>query len=114
MNHINYVLAIVVFCIGLYGVLVKRNLIKKILGLAILAHSVNLLFVLFGYKKDGVAPIFVKGAENANFVDPLPQAIVLTAIVIDLAVLALVVTIAIRIYQKFKTFDITEIRNLKG
>lgn len=110
---INYFLVFVLFGIGLYGVLVKKNIVKKILGLAIFTYAVNLFFVLIGYKAGAAAPIFAVGSE-ANFVDPLPQAIVLTAIVIDLAILALAVAIALRIYEKHGTFDITEIRNLKG
>ncbi|MDI6756950.1 MAG: sodium:proton antiporter [Endomicrobiia bacterium] len=110
---INYFLVFVLFGVGLYGVLVKKNIVKKILGLAIFTYAVNLFFVLIGYKAGGAAPIFAVGSE-ANFVDPLPQAIVLTAIVIDLAILALAVAIALRIYEKHGTFDITEIRNLKG
>lgn len=111
---INYILAFILFSVGLYGVLVKKNIVKKILGIAIITYSINMFFILIGYKKDGMAPIFTKGENLANFVDPLPQAIVLTSIVIDLAVLALAVSIAIRIYEKFGTFDITEIKNLKG
>jgi len=59
-------------------------------------------------------PIEVKGIEYVKFVDPLPQALVLTAIVIGLATTALLVGIAIRIYQKYGTFDIEKIRKLKG
>ena len=54
------------------------------------------------------------GQQVVNIVDPLPQALVLTAIVISLAVTALVVAIAIRIYDRYRTFDITKIRRLQG
>jgi len=62
----------------------------------------------------GRAPILSKTEEILNIVDPIPQALVLTSIVIGLAVTALVVAIAIRIYEKYGTFDITKIRRLKG
>jgi len=62
----------------------------------------------------GRAPIHSQDQVILNVVDPLPQALVLTAIVIGLAVTALIAAIAIRVYEKYKTFDITKIRRLKG
>lgn len=109
-----YLLCALLFAIGLYGVLVKRNLIKIIIGLIIMEYAIFLLFAIIGYRKGGTAPIITQGFENAIFVDPLPQALVLTAIVIGLATTALIVSIAVRIYQKYGTFDIREIRRLKG
>ena len=73
-----------------------------------------LFLVLFGYKTRGRSPLFDADQEIANMVDPLPQALVLTSIVIGLATTALMVGIAIRIYEKYGTFDITKIRKLKG
>lgn len=109
-----FILVILMFLIGLYGVLSKRNLIKIIIGLAIMEYSVNLFLILVGYIKNGEAPILVGGRVQKIFVDPLPQAMVLTAIVIGLATTALLLAIAIRIYKKYGTFDIREIKNLKG
>lgn len=109
-----YLLCLALFMIGLYCVLRKRNIIKIIIGLIIIEYAVNLFFVLLGYRMEGRAPIFSPDQEIAVMVDPLPQALVLTSIVIGLAVTALVVGIAIRIYEKYATFDITEIRRLKG
>ena len=104
----------VLFCIGLYCVLRKRNIIKIIIGLGIIEYAINLFFVLVGYRTHGRAPILAKGQIIKDMVDPLPQALVLTSIVIGLAVTALLVAIAIRIYEKYGTFDITKIRRLKG
>lgn len=109
-----YILCLVLFCIGLYCVLRKRNIIKIVIGLGIIEYAVNLFFVLVGYRTQGRAPILAKSQEIVNMVDPLPQALVLTAIVIGLAVTALIVAIAIRLYEKYGTFDITKIRRLKG
>jgi multicomponent Na+:H+ antiporter subunit C len=109
-----YILCLVLFCIGLYAVLRKRNIIKIIIGLGIIEYAVNLFFVLIGYRTHGRAPILAKDQNILNMVDPLPQALVLTSIVIGLAVTALLVAIAIRIYEKYGTFDITKIRRLKG
>jgi multisubunit Na+/H+ antiporter MnhC subunit len=76
--------------------------------------SIFLFLVLIGYSDNGVAPIIIKGEEQFIFVDPLPQAMVLTAIVIGLATNAMLLSIAIRIYRKYKTFDVRQINNLKG
>jgi len=100
--------------VGIYCVLRKRNLIKIIIGIIIAGYAVNLFFVLAGYRIDGRAPIYSQDQAIANMVDPLPQALVLTAIVIGLAVTAMMVAIAIRIYEKYGTFDITKIRKLHG
>jgi len=109
-----YILCLALFCIGLYCVLRKRNIIKIIVGLGIIEYAVNLFFVLVGYREHGRAPILAKDQEILNMVDPIPQALVLTSIVIGLAVTALIVAIAIRIFEKYGTFDITKIRRLRG
>ncbi len=109
-----YLLCILLFLIGLYGVVTKRNLIKIVIGLAIMEYSVNLFLILVGYVKGGTAPILSRNLTKLVFVDPLPQAMVLTAIVIGLATTALLLAIAIRLYRKYNTFDIREIKNLKG
>lgn len=111
---IEYILCLVLFCIGLYCVLRKRNIIKIVIGLGIIEYAVNLFLVLVGYRMYGRAPVLAKDQIVSNIVDPLPQALVLTAIVINLAVTALIVAIAIRIYEKYGTFDITKIKRLRG
>ncbi len=109
-----YLLCLLLFCIGLYGVLRKRNLVKIIIGLGIIEYSMNLFFVLLGYRYHGRAPIEAQDQNILNMVDPLPQALVLTSIVIGLAVTALIISIAVRLYEKYGTFDITKIKKLKG
>lgn len=109
-----YFLCLILFCIGLYCILRKRNIIKIIIGLGIIQYAVNLFFILSGYRIHGRAPILDKTREITGMVDPLVQAIVLTAIVVGLATTALIVAIAIRLYEKYGTFDITKIRKLKG
>ncbi len=110
-----FLLAIILFSIGLYGVLVKRNLIKMIIGLVIMEYAVNLMLALVGFRTGGIAPIITtKIPDTATFVDPLPQAIVLTAIVIGLGTTALLVSFAVRIHEKYDTFDVRKIRKLRG
>jgi multicomponent Na+:H+ antiporter subunit C len=109
-----YLLCLTLFCIGLYGLLRKRNIVKMIIGLAIMGYSVNLFFVLLGYRTRGRAPIDAPDQLISNMVDPLPQAVVLTSIVVGLAMMALLISLAIRIYEKHGTLDITKINKLKG
>ncbi|MFA5090501.1 MAG: sodium:proton antiporter [Candidatus Omnitrophota bacterium] len=109
-----YFLCFILFCVGLYCILRKRNIIKIIIGLAIIEYAVSLFFILTGYRLHGRAPIFARDQEILNMVDPLPQALVLTTIVISLVVMVIVVSLALRIYEKYGTFDITKIRRLKG
>jgi multicomponent Na+:H+ antiporter subunit C len=116
-----YTLCIILFMIGLYAVATKRNLIKIVIGFIIMENSANLLLIMLGYRAGGRAPVaFRDGAGDAatafaqSAVDPLPQALVLTSIVISLGVTALMVAICLRVYQRYGTFDITEIRRLRG
>jgi len=114
----HYMLCLMLFMVGVYGVVVKRNLIKIIISLVIMETAVNLFIVMIGYRRDGIAPIMSKTMEAEAFVrttvDPLPQALVLTAIVIGLGITAMTVAIAMRLYERYGTYDIKEIRRLKG
>lgn len=111
---LTYILCLVLFFIGLYCVVRRRNLIKIIIGIGIMEYAVNLFFVLIGYRAEGRTPIFAGDQAVGNMVDPLPQALVLTTIVIGLVMTLLLVAIAIRIYDKYGTFDITKINRLRG
>ncbi|MCJ7687973.1 MAG: cation:proton antiporter subunit C [Clostridiaceae bacterium] len=109
-----YLLCFILFLVGLFGILTKRNIIKIVIGLSIMEFSIFLFLVLIGYIDGGIAPIINQNLPDAKFVDPLPQAMVLTAIVIGLATNAMLLAIAIRLYKKYDTFDIRKINSLKG
>ena len=100
-----YALCFVLLLVGLYGVLTKRDLIKIILSLSIMEYSANLFLILFAYRMDGHFAILTKETSEAGLpmVDPLPQALVLTSIVIELGITAMLVSLAIRLYQKYNT-----------
>ena len=113
-SSVYYVGAFGLILIGLYIILVKHNLIKVIIGLGILDTGVNLLLISVGYVAKGTAPIFsTLGLDPKQMVDPIPQALVLTAIVIGVAVLALALSLAIRLYQHYGTLNLREIRDQK-
>jgi len=113
-----FILCTILFLIGIYGIIVKKNLVKIIIGMFIVEYGVNLMLILVGYREGGIAPI-VTNPENAAretlaFVDPLPQALIVTSIVIGLGLSAMVIAMCLRLYEKYGTFDILQIRRLKG
>lgn len=115
--NIIHVIGFILMLIGFWGMLTQKNMIKIVLALAIVETGLQLVMVAFGFIKGRTAPILdstelVKGAAEM-IVDPVPQALVLTAIVIGVAVNALMLTFVIRLYQKKKTLSITEYKDLK-
>ncbi len=102
------------FLVGLYGVLTKRNIVKIILSVGIMGYAINLFLILIAYREGAGFPILTPAEPSKAMVDPLPQALVLTSIVIELSTTALLVALAIKIYQKYHTFDIRKIRRLRG
>ena len=109
-----YWLCFILMIVGLYAVLTKKNMLKIVIGLTIMEYSVNLFLVLIGYKSKGIAPIRIALEEKLMYVDPIPQALVLTSIVIGLSILALNIALCIRIFHKYRAYDITQVRRLKG
>jgi len=111
VDYIYYIGAFGLILAGLYIILVKHNLIKVIIGLGILDTGVNLFLISVGYITKGTAPIFSRaGINSEHMVDPVPQALVLTAIVIGVAVLALALSLAIRLYKHYGTLNLRKIR----
>lgn len=103
--------AIALMLLGLYSLLTTKHIIKMIVGLNIFEVGLNLFIITIGYNTDGIAPILT-GQNNTsllNFVDPLPQAIVLTAIVIGFGVTAVGLMLAKKMYSQYQTYNIDEI-----
>ena len=109
-----YLLCFALFLVGLYGVIAKRDLIKIILSLGIMGYAANLFLILIAYRDGGIYPILSPGVPIKDMVDPLPQALVLTSIVIELGTTAMLVALVVRLFQKYGTFDIAKIRRLRG
>jgi len=99
--------------ISFYIIIFKKNLLKLIMGIAMLAAGVNLFLVALGYRAGGGAPIYTD-IQKETMVLPVPQALTLTSIVINVAVLALMLTMAIRIYRHTGSLDSEKSRKLKG
>jgi len=103
---------------GLYGLLSQKNMIKIILGFTIFTTGINIVMVAIGYVRNGIAPILdAEGMEQLNngatIVDPLPQALVLTSIVIGLGVTALILAYVMKLYQDKKSLNINDYKDLK-
>lgn len=114
--NIDYIVCVIVFGIGLYAVMIKKNIIKIIIGLSLMEYSIQYFLIATGYVAGGSPPIIDLPdilPETTVMVDPLPQALVLTSIVIGLSVTALALSIAITLYRHYGTLDISEIRGLK-
>ena len=98
--------------IGLWGMLTQRNMIRMIIGFSLTDTGVHMVMVSIGYVTGGTAPIIneaVPIAEAASrIVDPVPSALVLTAIVIGLGVTAVMLAYAVRIYKARNTLMIDE------
>lgn len=104
--------AIALMMIGLFGLLTQRNVIKIIISLNILEIGLNIFIISIGFVAGGIAPILTSSYASGGlaFVDPLPQALVLTAIVIGVGTTALGLALAKTIYTTYGTFDLDEIK----
>ncbi len=100
--------AVFLLCIGARGVLGHRNMIKICVSLTIMETAVILLLVALAWQPDAAAPILDPRVDQ--YVDPLPHALALTAIVIGAAVTALALALTVRVYQRFGTVDLSAVR----
>ena len=101
----------ILLMIGFYAVVAKRNLVKKLIGLSLFQAAVFLLYITMGKVDDGTAPIFpVTGA--AIFSNPLPQALILTAIVVGISTTALGLGIVVRIKEEYGSIEEHEIQEV--
>lgn len=114
IGNIDFIFAIILFCIGLYGMAVKDNLIKKLIGLNIVETSVYLFFIALGDVRLGGMDIAKVQSGKEVMVNPIPAGLVLTAIVINVSVTALALSLAVKLYEHYGTLDMSKIRELKG
>ncbi len=107
-----FVMVAVLIIMGLYTVLFKRNLIKMIMGVAIIQNGVNLFLVSLAYREGYVAPIWTS-APDVDMVLPTPHALTLTSIVIGVATTALMLSFVIMLKKHYGTTDSHETRRCK-
>ena len=108
IGHLNYWLFTVLMMTGLYIVVAKGNLVKKIVGLNIFQTSVFMLYISMGKKTGGTAPIFPTDMNidpNVVYSNPLPHVLILTAIVVGIATTSLGLALIVRIREEFGTIE---------
>ena len=106
--------SMLLFFIGLFGLLTRKNLIKIFISIAIMETSIFLLFIGLTFKIDFIAPILDTAHVDVSVMnDPIPHAMILTAIVIGMAVLALGVSFAIEYFKLTGKTDIDEMNEMR-
>ena len=110
ISHYNYWIVIFLMMVGLYTVISRGNLIKKIIGLNIFQVSVFFLYISMSTVKDGAAPIITEGIKVYS--NPLPHVLILTAIVVGVATTALALALVVRIKESYGSIEEDEIHNL--
>jgi len=112
----NYWIYITLMMIGLYAMIAKNNLVKKIVGMNIFQTAIILFYISIGVKKGGTIPIVEEGHGAAHqtiraveYLNPLPHVLMLTAIVVSVATLGVALAIAITIYGRYRTLEEDEI-----
>ncbi|WP_172195220.1 MULTISPECIES: Na(+)/H(+) antiporter subunit C [Saccharibacillus] len=108
MEVIVAVIVGILFAVGIYLIL-TQDLLRIVLGTSLLTHAVHLLLMTMAMLKTGSAPLLGRGAED--IVDPLPQALILTSIVINFGITAFFLVLSYRAYQKLDTTDMERMRS---
>lgn len=108
LSHIDYVAAVVIFLVGLYILLVRQNLLKKLIGLNIMETAVFALIVTAGMVDDGAPPLVGAGTAGPH-ASPLPHALVLTGIVVAVSITALALALIIRIKREHGSVELDEL-----
>ena len=109
-SHFNYMAAVIIMMIGLYMVISHTNLVKKIAGLNIFQTAVFLVYISMGVVDGGTAPIAAEGFERYS--NPLPQVLMLTAIVVGVATTALAFALIVRIKEEYDSVEEDDIYRL--
>jgi len=117
LEFITMLTGFLLLIVGLWGILTQKNLIKIVIGFTIFDTGLNIIIVSMSYLRGSTAPIFDKSVDAIRageiFADPVPQALVLTSIVIGLGVTALMLAYVLRLYKEKKSLDINSYTDLK-
>ncbi len=117
MEYIALIIGFLVILAGLWAIMTRKNIIRIIIGFSIFDTGLHIVMVALAYVKGRTAPILdsAVGIDEAlnKIVDPVPQALVLTAIVIGLGVTALMLAFAMKMHKEKKTLDVRNFRDMK-
>jgi len=109
-EHFLYGLIFFMFLLGPYGMIFKKNLVKKLMAMNIMQVAVILFFLALGQKAGGTIPVQIPGLSGAsNYINPLPHALMLTAIVVSLATLGVSLAILSLIQKRYGTLEEDEL-----
>ncbi|HIE92577.1 MAG TPA: NADH-quinone oxidoreductase subunit J [Acidobacteria bacterium] len=106
-----YALAAVLLLIGLYGMLVKTNFARKLMAMNVMQVAVIVFFISLAVRTGGTPPIEIEGAHEvaAAYANPLPHALMLTAIVVSVSTTGVALALLVRIHRRFNTLDESEL-----
>lgn len=114
MSYFAYIVVAWLFVMGLYGIVTSRHLIHMILCLGVLQSSTYVLLLAIGYKVGGVAPVFADIPVGTPAVDPVVQALMLTDVVVEATVVALLLAIAVQVHERAGSLDPDELGKMRG
>ena len=113
IGNFGQAVAVLLFVIGFANLLLQKNLIKKIIGMNFIDTGTYLFLAEKGYIAGRVAPIIADGVTDAEkYINPIPSGLVLTGIVVSVSVTALMLSLTIRLYQRYHTLDMGEISTI--
>ena len=108
--NISEAVSMILFGIGFANLMFQKNLIKKIIGFNIMDTAIYLFLAGKGYIAGRMAPIVVDGIQDVSaYINPIPSGLVLTGIVVSVSVSALMLSLTVRLYQRYHTLDLDEI-----
>ena len=118
INNYNYWIFVILLVVGLYSMMTKNNLMKKLIGMNIFQWAIILFFISIGAKRGATIPVIAGAnghdtqaivARAADYVNPLPHALMLTAIVVGIATTGIALALLIAMYQQYHTIEEDEI-----
>ena len=113
-THFNYIIVILILCLGLWAMLSKKNLLKKCIGMAIFQTAIIMFFISMGVKKGATIPILLHAhgddlshhaIQASHYDNPLTQILMLTAIVVGVATLGLGLTLVQKVYREHQSLN---------
>ncbi len=114
VNFLPFAVAAWLFAAGLFGVVTSKNLVHLVICIAVMQSSTYVLLLAIGYKVGAVAPIFADIPVGTPAVDPVVQALMLTDIVVEATVMALLLALAVQAHKRSGTLDPDKLRELRG
>ena len=113
ISKINYFIYIILMMLGMYGIFIKKNYMKKVIGLNILQTAIILFFISIGAKRNATIPILEhhkghaaqEAVQAVHYINPLPHVLMLTAIVVAVATLGVALAMIIKIYKHFGSIE---------